>query len=464
MRRIYLDITNAGQDDGLPTSVLRELSHLRTVDHPNIAQVYEAEVKGEIVHLSFEYCDMNLKEYIKKHCEPLQSPFRSGIERTLAGLPLPRIQSALHQMLLGLQHCHSRGLMHRNMKPDNVLVTLDERVKISDFSLSRLALIPHVAYTPEDPKERERSGREARRLWYRAPEMLFRKSIYSFEVDMWSLGCLFAEMALGEPIFSGESEVEQLFRIFKFTGAPRQDDLEQMYKLETEAQVKMPSWKRVDFRHACFPEHSKEFKGLVDELFPGRESTLHRLIELRMKIGQDGLDLLCKMLDICPETRISAAAALQHDFFKKSFGYEIDIPMCPVEEAKGGYGAELTEQQLRDYAELHREAEVMNAANPFYMKKQSNITDNMRAILVDWLIDVSVHFEVMSETLHYAISYIDRSLSRIEIEKNKLQLIGVTCMKLADVFNEKSKEYYRQENASEYAYITAGTKLEIDQC
>ena len=75
---------------------------------------------------------------------------------------------------------------------------------------------------------------------------------------------------------------------------------------------------------------------------------------------------------------------------------------------------------MRDYAELHREAEVMNAANPFYMQKQSNITDNMRAILVDWLIDVSVHFEVMSETLHYAISYIDRSLSRIEIEKNKL--------------------------------------------
>jgi len=93
--------------------------------------------------------------------------------------------------------------------------------------------------------------------------------------------------------------------------------------------------------------------------------------------------------------------------------------------------------------------------DPFYMSKQSMITESMRTILVDWLVDVSMHFEVMSETLHFAISYIDRTLSLLEIEKNKLQLVGVTCMKIADLFNEKSKEYYRQENASEYAYITA---------
>lgn len=79
----------------------------------------------------------------------------------------------------------------------------------------------------------------------------------------------------------------------------------------------------------------------------------------------------------------------------------------------------------------------------------------MRSILVDWLVDVSVHFEVMTETLHFAINYIDRTLSNMIVEKNKLQLVGVSCMKIADVFNERSKEYYRQENATEYAYITA---------
>lgn len=79
----------------------------------------------------------------------------------------------------------------------------------------------------------------------------------------------------------------------------------------------------------------------------------------------------------------------------------------------------------------------------------------MRSILIDWLIDVSVHFEVSDETLHLAVAYIDRVLGLLKIERAKLQLVGVTCMKIADVFHERSKEYYRQENSIEYAYITA---------
>lgn len=103
---------------------------------------------------------------------------------------------------------------------------------------------------------------------------------------------------------------------------------------------------------------------------------------------------------------------------------------------------------------MHR-AELSHRPAQNFMTCQKFITDNMRSILVDWLVDVSVHFEVMGETLHYAVSFIDRTLSKMTVEKNKLQLVGVSCMKIADVFNERSKEYYRQENASEYAYITA---------
>lgn len=98
--------------------------------------------------------------------------------------------------------------MHRNLKPDNIMVTKNEVVKLVDFSLSRIAAIPHFPYTPEDPKERERSGREARRLWYRPPELLFRKKMYSFEVDIWAVGCLLVEFAMGDPLFNGESEIE----------------------------------------------------------------------------------------------------------------------------------------------------------------------------------------------------------------------------------------------------------------
>lgn len=81
-------------------------------------------------------------------------------------------------------------------------------VKIADFSLSRAITIPHIPYTPEDPKDRERSGRESRRLWYRAPELLMRKNLYSFEVDIWSFGCLLAEISTNSPLFNGETEIE----------------------------------------------------------------------------------------------------------------------------------------------------------------------------------------------------------------------------------------------------------------
>jgi serine/threonine protein kinase len=110
--------------------------------------------------------------------------------------------------------------MHRNLKLDNILCTAEGVLKLSDFALSRIAAIPHFSYTPEDPKERERSGREQRRLWYRAPELLYRKKIYSFEVDMWSAGCLFGEFVLGEALFNGDSEIEQLFKIYRITGTP----------------------------------------------------------------------------------------------------------------------------------------------------------------------------------------------------------------------------------------------------
>lgn len=134
-------------------------------------------------------------------------------------MPDLNLKMILYQILQALTHCHRHGIMHRNLKPDNIMVSGDT-VKLSDFSLSRIATIPHFSYTPEDPKERERSGREARRLWYRPPELLYRKKMYSFEVDMWAVGCLFSEMALGEVLFNGESEIEQLLKIFKLIGSP----------------------------------------------------------------------------------------------------------------------------------------------------------------------------------------------------------------------------------------------------
>ena len=150
-----------------------------------------------------------------------------------------------------MAHCHEMGIMHRNLKPENILVdenTESSKFKacVSDFALSRSIQVPHLEkYTPEDPKERDRSGREARRLYYRAPELMFRPNIYSFEIDMWAIGCVFAEMALCEPLFKQTSELELLLHIFRLTGSPGHDLIEKFISSGTEdpsPMINFPNW------------------------------------------------------------------------------------------------------------------------------------------------------------------------------------------------------------------------------
>lgn len=109
--------------------------------------------------------------------------------------------------------------MHRNLKPENILLDEKDNIVICDFTMSRMVQQANCEYTPEDPKERDRSGREARRLWYRAPELLLRRCRYSQEIDLWSVGCILAELATNTVLFEGESEIEQLLKILSLTGS-----------------------------------------------------------------------------------------------------------------------------------------------------------------------------------------------------------------------------------------------------
>ncbi|XP_028094275.1 cell division control protein 2 homolog 2-like [Camellia sinensis] len=147
-------------------------------------------------HLIFEYLDLDLKKFMENN--------------PLACLNKQRIKNFLHQILLGVAYCHKRGVMHRDLKPANLLLDLNASVvKIADFGLARTFQIPIREYSPEVVT-----------LWYRPPEILLGSRVYSTPVDVWSVGCIFAEMVMHQPLFDGHSKISHLHQIFRIMGTP----------------------------------------------------------------------------------------------------------------------------------------------------------------------------------------------------------------------------------------------------
>lgn len=114
----------------------------------------------------------------------------------------------MYQLLSGLAFCHSRRVLHRDLKPQNLLIDKEGSLKLADFGLARAIGIPVRTYT-----------HEVVTLWYRAPEILLGSKHYSTAVDVWSVGCIFAEMATKIPLFPGDSEIDEIYKIFRYQSA-----------------------------------------------------------------------------------------------------------------------------------------------------------------------------------------------------------------------------------------------------
>ena len=175
-------------------------------------------------------------------------------------------------MLKGVDYCHSHRIMHRDLKPQNLLIDKNNRMKLADFGLARAYGLPMKTYT-----------HEVITLWYRPPEILLGQKQYSLSVDIWSAGCIFFEMAYGNSLFQGESEIDQLFKIFSIMGSPNEENWPGVSKLP-DYKPNFPNFKKISF-YEIMPEFEKE-----------------------------GIDLLNKMIILDPKRRISARDALNHVF------------------------------------------------------------------------------------------------------------------------------------------------------
>ena len=194
LKRIRLD----QDEEGVPSTAIREISLLKELRHENVVSLLEVIHEETKLYLVFEYLDLDLKKHMDS------SPHISNDRMVVKGY--------VYQICAGIAFCHSHRVLHRDLKPQNLLIDTTHNVlKLADFGLARAFGIPVRAYT-----------HEVVTLWYRAPEILLGVRHYSTQVDVWSIGCIFAEMINCKPLFPGDSEIDELFKIFKILGTPNE--------------------------------------------------------------------------------------------------------------------------------------------------------------------------------------------------------------------------------------------------
>ncbi|EDV28998.1 uncharacterized protein TRIADDRAFT_20272 [Trichoplax adhaerens] len=182
-------------DDGIPNNILREIKTLQAItEHENIVRLFDVFPDGSSLVLAFEYMVTDLSEILRSS------------QNTL-----PEVSSYYMIMLLrGISFCHENHIIHRDLKPANLLISSSGQLKLADFGLARVMSVEN---------ERLYSHQVATR-WYRAPELLYGSRTYDEGVDLWYLGCIFAELINKSPLFPGDSDIKQLGCVLSILGTP----------------------------------------------------------------------------------------------------------------------------------------------------------------------------------------------------------------------------------------------------
>ena len=244
----------------------RELQIMKTLTHMNIVKLeqyyFSSSPKGEVfLNLVLEFVPDTVHNLTKRIREKRQP------------IALTCVKLYVYQLCSSLAYLHSLNICHRDIKPQNLLVNPEtHELKLCDFGSAKQLVKgePNISYICS--------------RYYRAPELIFGGTDYTPAIDIWSVGCVMAELILGSPIFSGESGVDQLVEIIKVLGTPSREEINSMNPNYTE--LKFP-----------------QIKG----------HSLNRIFGAT--IGLDALDLLGKFLIYSPHIRITARAALRHPYF-----------------------------------------------------------------------------------------------------------------------------------------------------
>jgi serine/threonine protein kinase len=253
MKKFYLD--NLKED-----SVIKQFNILKSLSSSHFVEAVEHFIQKDNHYLITEYYANNLYDYVPKH------------------LSMKTIKSLIYQLTKAIQYLHNNNYIHRDIKPDNILLDKSGNIKITDFDL--------VRQLPQSKEEQ--LTKNVVTLYYRAPEIFYGDVHYGKGVDVWSIGCVFGELITGEPLFKGRSELDTLGKIISFIGTPCEENWEGVSELPNFLPFKV-----------C--------EGNMKTVMEG-------------KVSNSGIELLKGMLTLDPKKRFSCEEILGHKFFEEDEG------------------------------------------------------------------------------------------------------------------------------------------------
>ncbi|XP_022904836.1 cyclin-dependent kinase 2-like [Onthophagus taurus] len=244
------------ESEGIPSTTIREICLLKSLHHSAIVELLDIIfTESKCLYMVFEFLHMDLKKYL---------------EISVGVLSENLIRSYMKQLIDGIGYLHTHRILHRDLKPQNLLLDNEGHIKLADFGLSRSFTLPTRIFT-----------HEVVTLWYRAPELLFGAKMYSTSVDIWSLGCIMAEMIIKKPLFPGDSEIDELYKIFRLLGTPTEKNWKGVTMLN-EYKKSFPMWEKQNLKDKINAP-SEEALNLIDNMLtydPERRPTSLELLKM----------------------------------------------------------------------------------------------------------------------------------------------------------------------------------------
>lgn len=250
------------EEEGAPFTAIREASLLKELKHANIVTLHDIIHTKDTLMFVFEFVDTDLNVYLEKYPR---------------GIPPYNVKLFLFQLLRGLAYIHERKILHRDLKPQNLLINEVGELKLADFGLARAKSVPSHTYS-----------HEVVTLWYRPPDVLLGSKDYTTSLDMWGTGCIFVEMITGIALFPGmRDSIDQLNKIWQITGTATEE-----------------TWPGV----SRLPEYNAD---LYIEYPPQRLG----IVAPKLLLITGAESLATEMVQCVPKNRISAIGAMRHVYF-----------------------------------------------------------------------------------------------------------------------------------------------------